>query len=1359
MSDEKSVAKGVKEDVKQQAKTQAKAFGKQIKQLVKNLSPEQRDLLLRRLTEEHSPDVVTRAHGGEVPLSFAQEREWFRDRLFPDVAHNISGALRLEGALSLDALQATFDAVMARHEVLRSNIRDVNGQPVQTVAPPSPVPIRIIERTDWRTLYAEEAVRGFDLANDPLLRVTLIRLAEREHILLITMHHIAADGWSIGVLMREVAELYASFVERRPAALPELKIQYGDFARWQRQRNLDNGLSYWRHQLAAAPPALELPPDVAPTGREHDAGSIVSEINASLKKSIEAVSRGNDTTLFVTLLTAFVVLLMRRTGRDDIIVGSPVSGRSRVEAEPLIGLFLNTLALRVRLSPQLTFREALAIVRQTVLEALDHAEVPVERVVQDLDIRRRSDLHPLYETIFNFTPSAPRRLQLPNLQVTLEDALALIEEFSTQLFITEFDGSLSLDLRYRSNRYSRELMAGFVEQYLRVLQQVAADPGRPLGSLDLTTALSPDPRKPMEMPRYKTVIECIDDWVARTPDASAIASGDAIVTYAEFGASITTVADSLRKHGMQAGDVVAVFGSRSPLLIVSMTAVFAAGGVLLTLAPDLPEKRRQVMLDQAGARFLIHDGDITPIDGGSSVTRADAAYVFFTSGSSGTPKAVVGTHQGLAHWLQWQRDTFEVGPGDRSGQLTGLSFDVVLRDIFLPLTAGATLVLPDDDDTLRWLDREGITTIHTVPAVAESWLLRKPDGVTLRSLRRIFFAGEPLTSVLVNRWREAFPQSGGIINLYGPTETTLAKCFYRVPPTPRPGIQPLGHALPLTQVLVLTSERALCGIGEPGEIAIRTAFRSAGYLNAPEENERRFIRNPFTDDEDDILYLTGDRGVIGAGGLIEFRGRIDQQVKIRGVRVEPMEVAAALQAHDDVAACAVITRPAVAEAESGDEMLVAYVVLKDDAAENSGALQEFLAQRLPAAMVPTAFVFLDALPLTSNQKLDRDKLPPPSGIRPALESRYVAPRDAIELRLVQIWEELLRVRPIGVTDRFFEVGGHSLLALRLLVEVEQRLGRKVPLQALFEEPTIEHMAAVLRRNGDDWPLLVTLRPGDQRLKLFLVHPGGGTLLNYVHLIRHLPAEIPVNGIQARGLDGNSEPHDTLEQMAADYIAEIRRAQAEGPYLLAGHSLGGVIAFEIARQLHKQKERVAFLGLFDSVAPLSHGEQTASDEHREDALRLATMSETIGRFLGEGVDVSYEALCNLTSDEQIEYVINALRRTRALPPGEEQKLIRNLLKVSKAHIRAHRAYQAEKIPVPITLYRVGDAQQSDYPAANAELLGRDSLGWDSLTTSPVRIVRAAGNHVTMLNSAHAAGLAHLLEPSLAEAIANEGTAHV
>ena len=357
-------------------------------------------------------------------------------------------------------------------------------------------------------------------------------------------------------------------------------------------------------------------------------------------------------------------------------------------------------------------------------------------------------------------------------------------------------------------------------------------------------------------------------------------------------------------------------------------------------------------------------------------------------------------------------------------------------------------------------------------------------------------------------------------------------------------------------------------------------------------------------------------------------------------------------------------------------------------------------------------------------------------MQPAAASRYVAPRDAIELRLVQIWEALLNVRPIGVTDRFFEVGGHSLLALRLLVDVEHALGRKVPLPALFEEPTIEHLAAVLRQKDARWQLMVTLRAGDQPLKLFLIHPGGGTLLNYVHLVRHLPPDIPVHGIQARGLDGASEPHDSVEQMAADYVDEIRRLQPGGPYLLAGHSFGGVIAFEMARQLQRQGEPVAFLGLFDSVAPLSaHDHDAPDDGRRDDARRLTAMAEAIGRFLGKSVDVSYDALSALTADEQIDAVVDALTRARALPPGDEQNLVRNLLNVSKAHSRGHRAYKPEAVAVPITLFRVEHAREADYPSADPALLRQDSLGWDALTTARLQIVTTAGNHVTMLSAAH------------------------
>ncbi len=1371
----------VKEQAKTEAKRQAKAFGKQIKQVVKELSPEQRDALMRRLTAQKAQEqdalvAEPRDADAEVPLSFAQEREWFRDRMFGGIAHNISGALTLDGQVSMPAMQAAFDGIVRRHETLRSTFHAPVGAPLAKIAAPSPVPIEVIDlsalapaaaEAEWRRLYAAEIARGFDLSSDRLLRVTLVRLAPSRHVLFITMHHIVSDGWSIGVLIRELSELYRAHVHAREAHLPEIRVQYPDVASWQRRRMggglLDAGLAYWRAQLADLPPVLELSPEIlhgdsGETLRDHEGASTKSRVGPSLKQDLEELSRREDTTLFVTLLTAFMVLLMRCTGREDVVIGSPVSGRNRVETERLIGLFLNTLALRARLTPELTFREAMAVVRRIVLEGLEHADVPIERVVQDLDLERSSTVHPLYETIFNFTPNAPRRIELPDLHLRLEDPPALIEEFSTQLFVAEWEGALDLDLRYRRRRYGSARMACFLEQYVALLEQVAQDADRPIRSLDLATARSrallPDPTATLAAPPQQPVTARMAEWMARTPDAPAIGHGAVTLTYAQFGAAAKGIADSLIAHGLQPGDVVGVLGGRTIETIVAMTGVLLGRGVLLTLSPDLPEQRHGLMLSEAGARFLLGAGG--RIEERSATTARhppDCAYVFFTSGSTGTPKAVLGTHAGLAHWLQWQRQTFGIGPGDRCAQLTGLSFDVVLRDVFLPLTSGAMLVLPQEgEDLLPWLAQAGITAIHTVPAVMETWLLSKPSGVSLARLKHTFIAGEPLTASLVARWREAFPDRGELVNLYGPTETTLAKCHYRVPAELRAGVQPLGQTLPQTQALVLTPDRALCGIGEPGEIAIRTPFRTLGYLNAPDENRRRFIVNPFRDDPSDLLYLTGDRGVYGADGLLEFRGRIDDQVKIRGVRVEPMEVAVALQECPGVAACAVVAREDGADGLT----LIAYVVTAEGLPQDAGVLQQFLAARLPAAMVPSAFVFLETLPLTANQKLDRSKLPPPSRERATSGRRHVAPRDAIELQLVQIWEELLSVRPVGVTDRFFEIGGHSLLALRLLVEIERKTGRKVPLPALFEEPTIEHLATVLRRREDRWPLLVTLRSGEHPRKLFLVHPGGGTLLNYVHLIRHLPAALPVYGIQARGLDGTSEPHDSVDEMARDYIAEIRRLQPEGPYLLAGHSFGGVVAFEMARQLERDGEPLAFLGMFDSVAPLSVHDESSGDDRQEDALRLTAMAETIGRFLGQPVEVSREELSTLPADAQIDAVVEALKRARALPPGDEQQLIRNLLHVSKAHIRGHRAYRPQAAPVPITLFRVEDAQQSDYPSADPQLLLKDSLGWDTLTTARLRIVKTSGNHVTMLGAAHAEGLAALLRSHLDEAM--EAHAH-
>lgn len=612
-------------------------------------------------------------------------------------------------------------------------------------------------------------------------------------------------------------------------------------------------------------------------------------------------------------------------------------------------------------------------------------------------------------------------------------------------------------------------------------------PGEHVGSSSRTTESSrrllPDPTVPLAEPEVGLAAGAFLSWAAGAPGAAAVVGSGGVLTYADLEAHSRSIAELLIDRGMTRGEVVAVTGARSAGLVAAMLGVLRSGGVLLTLDPALPAQRRKVMVAESGARRVLIAGETADEsvrgleaiqirqDGalaGSPPERVDLptpspddpAYIFFTSGTSGVPKGVLGSHKGLSHFLKWQRETFTIGPGDRCAHLTGLSFDVVLRDVFLPLTSGASLCLPDLDEetavskTLLWLEREAITVLHAVPAIVQSWLAAVPQGVSLHRLRWAFFAGEPLTDSLVRRWVAAFPQAGRIVNLYGPTETTLAKCFFVVPQDPPPGIQPIGRPLPDAQALVMAEGR-LCEIGEIGEIVLRTPFRTLGYVNAPDEQRSRFVPNPFRNDPRDLLYRTGDRGRYLPDGSLAIFGRVDDQVKIRGVRVEPQEVAAVLSCHPAVANCAVVSRKQ--DLEEID--LVAYVVSRRDPPPTVEELQRDLARRLSPVMIPSAFVFLRELPLTPNGKLDRAALPPPEVAPRKRDETAPSPRTPIENVVASIWASVLGVEDVGVDDDFFELGGHSLKAAQVVSRVGRSFGLDLPLRALFEAPALASFAS------------------------------------------------------------------------------------------------------------------------------------------------------------------------------------------------------------------------------------------------------------------------------------------------------------
>jgi amino acid adenylation domain-containing protein len=1070
-------------------------------QSVANLSPEEKRALLAKMLVKKANQLQT------APASFAQTRMWLLQQLNPESsALNLPLTLRMAGQIDQAALQHSLSEIVRRHATLRTALVAVEGQPTQRIMPNLSLPLQIIDLRDLaesdraaktQSLLDEATLCTFDLTQAPLMRALLIQTGDADSTLHLVLHHTICDGWSMTVLARELSALYGAFVSGQPSPLPEPPIQYADFCRWQHQvlqgDELADQLAYWRKQLQGSPPILELPTDhPRPAVQTFRGAKVSGALPADLVKPLKALSQQEGATLFMTLLAAFQVLLARLSGQDNIPVGSPIVGRARAEVEGLIGVFINNLVLRTDLSGNPTFRELLRRVRTVSLDAYAHQELPFEKIVEDLQPERSLGHTPLFQVMFNMLSFGLAQVDLPGLEVQLSVAPEIGANFDMTLYCVERAGRLELALVYNAELFEHRRMVEVLRQYEGLVRQIFENPDINIRNLSLVTptarTILPDPTEMLSEPDYPSVPTMFADWVVRQPNHPAVRHGDRIWTYAELEADARALVGNFQAQDIRPGQVVGLTGPRSYEFITAMLAVLMNGDVLLTLDRKLPAARQQLMLETSKCQCVVYIGEPQSQDSwlqestvkvvgwpeDRSIVSAnpivlpalspdDPAYIFFTSGTTGVPKGILGRQRGLSHFLTWEREQFGVGPDDRSAQLTGLSFDVVLRDVFLPLTSGATLCLPDDPDDLSverilpWLENEHITLLHTVPALAQSWLVRRPEGVTLRSLRQVFFAGEPLTGALIAQWRSAFPESGQIANFYGPTETTLAKCYYEVPAGTVEGVQPIGWPLPSTQALVLADRNRLCGIGEPGEIVIRTPFRSLGYLNAAPMDQQRFAANPFRSaDDQDLVYYTGDRGRYRPDGAVEILGRLDDQVKIRGMRVEPDEVNAVLARYPAVQESIVLARET--DGTPSEKFLVAYVVAAGQPAPTARDLRQFLHDQLPEYMVPAAYVLLAALPLTPNGKVDRRALPVPDAAPLELESIVDAPRTPVEEALVDIWMRVMGHAQVGIHANFFELGGHSLMATQVISRVRQVFKIELPLRSLFETPTVAGLA-------------------------------------------------------------------------------------------------------------------------------------------------------------------------------------------------------------------------------------------------------------------------------------------------------------
>ena len=1092
------------------------------------------------------------------------------------------------------------------------------------------------------------------------------------------------------------------------------------------------------------------------------------------------------------LLAAFQILLWRYSGQDDICIGTPIANRNRAEIEQLIGFFVNTLVLRTRLDGNPSFRQLLSRVREVALGAYSHQDLPFEMLVEALQPERNLSHNAIFQVWFNLLNLADTQPELFGLFVEPISIPEAASKFDLSLYVTEHEQRIILQVVYNADLFTSERMVEMLQQFHHLLNQIVVDPDSAIAAYSLVTPrarlLLPDPTTAIPQPEYELVTTTFTSWVNSTPERSAVHQGSRTWNYGELGKSSQALARVMLSHGIKRGDVVALYGTSSFGLIASMLAVFLSGGVLMTLDPQLPDERQQLILKQTKAKYILDiDGQhpegeeiwqsltfirinkdtaaVINYHQESShtiplpeISGDDAAYIFFTSGSTGVPKGVLGCHKGLAHFLSWERQTFGISQQDRIAQVARLSFDAILREIFLALTSGATLCLPEPRDNLepakilRYLEREQVSVVHTVPCLAQLWLADVPQEVSLRQLRWLFLGGEPLKETLIRRWRDAFPQAGEIINIYGATETTLIKCYYQIPSEPRVGVQPVGRTLPETQALVLGVNHQLCGIGEPGEIILRTPFRSLGYINAPEQMRSRFVKNHFRNDEGDLLYYTGDRGRYLPDGSLEILGRQDHQLKIRGIRIELGEIETVLAQHPSVHQTVVTAR----EDAFGDLRLVAYMIPNQELAPTINEIRNFLATKLPQYMVPSSFVFLDSFPLTPNGKVDRRALPTPSNISNL--GTFVEPRNQIEMQLVQIWSKILKVDKVGVQDNFFDLGGHSLLAPYLMAQIKQQFGRDIPLTNLFQNPTIEQLATIVQIDLDcsNSSCLVQIQPNGSNLPFFCV-PGSGDEPFYLyHLGRYLGANQPLYSFQANNLDGELEPASRVKDMASHYIQAMQAVQPQGPYFLGGHSFGGKVAFEMAQQLLHQGHNVALVAIIDTTAPTSNERQTRLDCIDWDNARwLIELIKTVEVSLATNIDISYDTLQSLPMEEQLKYVLQHLKMVNMLPPNAETTQLKNMIQAYKANSLALIDYVPQHIyPALITLLRASEALGEKYARKlPPEMLQDSALGWNEFSCKPVNVDFLPGNHVTMMAEPHVQVLAERLKACIQQAQLN------
>jgi amino acid adenylation domain-containing protein len=1077
--------------------------------------------LLERLQAPDKSGIPRRRGTGPCLASFAQSRLWYMDQLEPGLPlYHMQSTYRIRGPLDVTALERSVNEIIRRHEVLRTTFIAPEGQPLQVVAAELTLPVTLVDlstvpdaESSIQALAREHVRRQFDLARGPLLRLTLLRLGPEEHLLLLAMHHIVSDGWSMNVFAHEISALYDAFVHGQPSPLPPLPIQYADFSLWQRSalqgQPLQDQLGFWKERLAGAPVVLDLPTDrPRPAQPSYNGVRLTHPLSAQVTNVVQTLATQQRVTPFMVFLAAFAIVLQRYSGQDDVVIGTPIANRTHVDLEGLIGFFINTLPIRLDLSGNPTFRELLGRVRDVALDAYEHQDMPFEKLVEELQPQRDVSLPPLFQVLFQLLnlPETPLRLAGATLErIHVDSGIAALElaiSLSPNLEPPELTADYSTDL------FDGAIVQRLVEHYLALLRAAIARPDEHIGYLPLLTPAErqrivvewnravPPGAGPAPLSHDRCLHQLFEEHAQRNPDAIALIFEQRQFTYREVNARANALAHDLIRRGVAPEVPAGIFIDHHPAAIVALLAILKAGGAYVPLNPDHPAERLAFILRDTGLRCVLTlpgtahrlppagiehididldepepTGDIAA-NPTSTVHPDHLAYIIYTSGSTGVPRGVLVPHRGVANLVAWGVAANDLTPDCRMAEVVSLSFDAAAFHLLMALAAGAAVYVASEETTLSppALAEAMLQNAATHLGIATSLLAALPT-VDLPELRAINTGGEACPAELVQRWAPG----RRFFNHYGPTEASIMATAAECNPD---GTKPsIGRPIPNTQAYILDRYLQPVPVGVTGELYLAGVGLSRGYLNQPDLTAERFIPDPFSAGPGARMYRTGDLARYLPDGNIDFLGRTDFQVKIRGFRVEPGETEAVLRRHPAVHEAIVIAR----QDQPGDVRLTAYAVLHQQQTATPAELQEHLRRVLPYYMVPTAVVLLESMPLTSSGKVDRRALPTPAeGAAPGRPS-FVAPQTTSESHIAAIWKQVLDLEQVGVQDNFFDLGGHSLLAMRAIALIEKQLGvRLSPRDLMFQ--TLAQLAALCderlaQQPKDKAPLPSGTQPG------------------------------------------------------------------------------------------------------------------------------------------------------------------------------------------------------------------------------------------------------------------------------------------